>query len=73
MGIYAIMDSLPRTDPGLPAAISTISMDPKISVAEQLKQNYPEAFNNGLGRYKLSKATLQLRPGVKPIFRPKRP
>lgn len=48
-------------------------MDPKISVAEQLKQKYPEAFNNGLGRYKLSKATLQLRPGVKPIFRPKRP
>lgn len=52
---------------------NTITMDPKINVAEQLRRKYLETLNNDLERSKLTKATLRLKPGVKLIFRPKRP
>ncbi|MFH4984886.1 hypothetical protein AB6A40_011595, partial [Gnathostoma spinigerum] len=37
------------------------------------RQRYPEVFKETLGRCTKIKATLQLRNGAKPVFRPKRP
>ncbi|RCN39739.1 retroviral aspartyl protease [Ancylostoma caninum] len=74
MGIYALMDCLPSTDPGQQAEVnSSIADQTNNNVAKQLQRDYPHAFSDKLGLYKMSSATLQLKPGAKPVFRPKRP
>ncbi|EYC16284.1 hypothetical protein Y032_0034g2903 [Ancylostoma ceylanicum] len=74
MGIYALMDSLPSTDPGQPAEINASTTEQTSSnVAKQLQWDYPQTFSDRLGLYKLSSATLQLKARAKPVFHPKRP
>ncbi|VDM25999.1 unnamed protein product [Toxocara canis] len=74
MGIYAIMNTLPCNDPGPPTAVSVSSATPTNSnVAKGLQPRYPQVFSHDLEHYNLAKASLQLKPGTKPIFHPKRP
>ena len=40
---------------------------------DKLRQKYPAVFADSLGRCSMAKATLQLHPDVKPVFRQKRP
>ncbi|KAL6724110.1 hypothetical protein Aduo_019035 [Ancylostoma duodenale] len=73
MGIYALMDCLPSTEPGQQAEINaSIADQTSNNVAKQLQRDYPHAFSDKFGLYKMSSATLQLKPGAKPVFRPKR-
>ncbi|CAH8430770.1 unnamed protein product [Dicrocoelium dendriticum] len=46
---------------------------PNINLIEQLRRKFPAVFCNDLGRCTKTKASLTLKDGAKPVFRPKRP
>lgn len=74
MGLYSIMDALPTSDPcPTDPTITMSSVATSSDVADELQRRYPEAFSSDLGLYKHFEASLQLKPGAKPVFRPKRP
>ncbi|VDP50553.1 unnamed protein product [Heligmosomoides polygyrus] len=72
--MYSMMDTLPSMDPGQPEdTLNTSVIASNDDIAAQLQRQFPEAFSTDLGLYRHSEATLQLKPGAKPVFRPKQP